>query len=268
MNAPFYLGYVPPAHCDIVHMKGFETEQQGAMWAAKLLKLCNGRNGNGEPLAMSGCSPATPCGAASCQPCGRQFRRWFVGSAMTMFRQSGDPLVAVTLVHHTLQRPPGELHTFDLDLAKRQLARHVERAGLGDVVGVGGIDFSFNVDATGRWDAHWQPHAYVVFQGADAAAIKNALAPYYPRAVSIPRPVKAVPVRDLMSAVSYAFKSAFFRRTSYVDDSGRRNTSRPQQLKPAQARELLAFLDRHKPTDRVFLRNVRRHGLELVRMAK
>ena len=208
--------------------------------------------------------PKAPCNSAACPRCMREFRIWFGAAGMRAMEYNG-PMTALSVVHCDWQRAPGALHTLDLEKLKRQARRHIERAGLSDVVGIGGIDFSFNEHSDKRWEPHWQAHLYLILQGAPAAQIKKALAAFYPVTVSVPRPLKARRVDTPAGAFSYAMKAIFDRRVSYVDGNRNGNdNTKDYPLRPAQLRELVVFLDRHQPTDRLFLRNVRRRGAELV----
>jgi hypothetical protein len=96
----------------------------------------------------------------------RAFRRWWVDAGITLFEQKPGPLSVASLVHYGLSRFPGKLGTFDLAKAKRQLARQIDRARLGGLVAIGGFDFSYN-QPTDSIIPYWQPHAYVIFQGAE-----------------------------------------------------------------------------------------------------
>ena len=180
-------------------------------------------------------------------------------------RKASEPvIVAATLVSATHIREPGQLQTFSLANVKDELAKRLERSELGGCVVIGGIDFSFNIEGQTLWNPHWQPHAYILLEGKDKAQLKEAIKKYYPRAETIERPFRAKYVESLMKPISYAVKSCFCTRSSYLEEDGHRNTIN-QSLKPRVAAELTVYLDQTKPTDRIILRKVRLEGDKLVR---
>jgi hypothetical protein len=263
MSTPFYIRptrRLPGNHDPALSLPGFETEQMAEERRIKIARMMI-RLGQGPSLVS--CCPASPCGSAACPACNRHFRRWLIHRGMWAFKDCHSSLVTVSAVHHSLSRPAGELQTLDLENAKRQFARHLERAGLGGLNVIGGIDFSFNEHQTNAREPHWQAHFYVICQGEKREAIKEALSNYYKATPSIPRPIRTRNVHTLMLPLSYAFKSVFFRRATYLADNGRW-TSKGYPLKTTQLAELIAFLDQYKPTDRLFLRNIRREGSSLI----
>jgi hypothetical protein len=258
---PFYLRHEPNSQNDPAEwLPDFESEMQVAERYAARGRLTFTRNTMSQP-AMYWCTQGDPCDSAACPLCMREFRRWWVDAGITLFERRPRDLTAASLVHHTLSRGLGNLASFDLGKAKRQLARHIDRAGLGSLVAIGGFDFSYNQPATGT-TPYWQPHAYVLFQGVEQKLLKEALSPFYPATDEIPVPVRTRRVTDLMEALSYAVKAIFYRRTSYRDANGRANT-RWLPLQTSAERELLTYLDQLHPADRLFLKSVRRSSSKL-----
>ena len=256
---PFYLRQQPKLNNDPAEwLPGFETDSQAAQRYEARGRLMFTKNSMSQPN-FYWCAEASPCDSAACPPCMREFRVWLVDAGITLFEESLGELSAASLVHYSWSRRPGDLNGFDLDRAKRQMARHLDRAGLGDLVAIGGFDFSYNQPADGSIP-YWQPHAYVIFQGIEQEALKQALRPFYPTTAEIPRPVRTRSVTEPMEALSYAVKAMFWRRSSYWD--GWSNT-RSLPLLPRAKRELLAYLDQHRPVDQLFLKNVRRQGVSL-----
>jgi hypothetical protein len=261
---PFYLRRREPnpRNDPAEWLPNFEGEKQVAERYEARGRLMFTRNSMSEPN-FYWCALECPCDSATCPWCMREFRRWLVDAGITLFEQSSDQLSAATLVHHSLGRGLGTLHEFDLGKAKRQLARHLDRAGLGSLFAIGGFDFSYNQSSDGS-APYWQPHAYLIFQGMEPKIIKRALSPFYPATAKIPRPIRTRQVTDLIQALSYAMKAVFSRRSSYRDATGRLNT-RCLPLLPQAERELLLYLDQLRPVDRLFLKNLRRQGENLMR---
>jgi hypothetical protein len=263
-NVPFYLRQGPnPKNDPALLLPGFETEEHAEERYAARGRLMFTGNSVSEPN-FYWCEPGWPCNSGACPKCMRQFRRWWVDAAISLLDQQSSPVCVASLVHHTLCRTSGRLYEFDLAKAKRQLARHVERAGLGDLIAIGGFDFCFCIPVAPA-SPYWQPHAYVVFQGIKKGPLKQALSPFYPKAPNIPRPIRTRDVMHLMGAVSYSIKAVFYKRISYTDDRGRANT-RPLPLScKDREHELLSYLDGLRAVDRVFLRNARRESDILIR---
>src|SRR5665213_1756655 len=131
---------------------------------------------------------------------------------------------------------------------------------------IGGIDFSFNVHDQNQLSPHWQPHFQFVIEGCTESQLKDALRRHYPKANSIPKPLKIETVRDddEVNVFSYLVKPFFERRISYVNHDGQAGT-RKISLKPPELREITAFMSRYEITDRLIMQNVRRYGDKLVR---
>jgi hypothetical protein len=170
---PFYLRQEPnPKNDPAEWLPDFETEKQVAERYEARGRLIFTSNTMLQPN-FYWCDQGYPCDSAACPPCMREFRRWLVDAGITLFEWSPQ-LSAASLVHHTLSRRPGKLNSLDLIKAKRQMARHIDRAGLGRLVAIGGFDLSYNQPANGS-TPYWQPHAYVIFQGIEHKALKQAL---------------------------------------------------------------------------------------------
>jgi hypothetical protein len=259
---PFYLRQTPRLKNDPAEwLPGFESERQVAQRYEARGRLIFTGNSICEPN-FYWCEHGYPCDSAACPRCMREFRRWLVDAGITLFEQSHGQLSAVSLVHYSWSRSPDNLNSFGLPKAKRQTGRHFDRAGVGNLVAIGGFDFSYNQPADGS-APYWQPHAYVILQGIEPEALKQAISPFYPSTAAIPRPIRTRRVTDLMEALSYTTKAIFFRRASYKDANGRLN-SRTLPLLASAERELLTYLDQLYPVDRLFLKNVRRQGATLI----
>ncbi|MBP2292236.1 hypothetical protein [Azospirillum rugosum] len=270
---------LPPVQHDVAwltkHWKPkerFETADQVRERRDKLVRLLE----NGENAArrvakrLKRCKPQRRCGSGACPICGRRFRRWWVGEVLKLLSfteiTDGDNdavVLSVTLVNRDHRRQAGQLHTLDLRKLIDQYRTQIKRAGLNVRFMVGAVDISFNIDGLKRWEPHWSPHLYLLVNGATSKAIREALERHLIADDAVPRPIRMRTVKNGVKAASYAWKSAFFQRNSFLDGLGRPNTW-PYPMKPTQVRELMIYLDRYQPTDRLFLRNVRRHGWNLV----
>lgn len=267
MSEPFdkLHSNIRPEH-DIRNMPGFETPEQVTQRRAKLHRLMPRFSTAITPRLLSCDRDLRPCGSGACPPCMRDFRiNWCAGIFGLLERIYGIPvednkvpdrMVTVSLVHVNWERPPGDLDSFNMHLAKDQVAHHLVRAGLGHLPAIGGFDFSFNVDAEGRWQPHWQPQLYLIMMKLKDEDVSNALKKRYVKTVSTPRPIRVETVTSLIRPISYTVKSVFCVRSSYLASDGNYN-ARDFSLKPPQQHELSTYLDHNLPTDRIFLRKFR-----------
>lgn len=247
----------------------FETAASSQKWRQTRVEVLK-RGGNGNLMLadkLNACAESHRCGSGACPVCMRRFRRWVTGAAIVLFEEVGwlpGGGCAITAVPTWTARPLGGLATVELHKAENRIRKTLERSPLSNQPVIGGWDYSFNEHADGEWGGHWQPHLYLLFPHADdrdqvTRVMKDAI----PKTDSCPRPIKCRNISDPMAAIGYAFKSSFKRRVSYYDKDGRAD-SRQMQLRPAQERELLTYLDQLGMTGRMFLRNVRRRGGRLV----
>lgn len=257
-----------PEHDPKHQLDGFETQKEARQRRKKDIKVLRGGDNSAKNLArrLAKCRKGKRCCRSSCRVCNRRFRRWFVGaagSAIEASRFSGKPLLAVSLVSDRLQFPPGQLEQCWFTAANDTLRRQLDRSGLGNIFAIGGIDISFNHDHEERYPAHWRIHHFQVVGGCTADQLRAALERYYPVTPDVPKPLHIQRVDDPIRALSYAYKAHFMRRENYRGRNGRYQT-REYPLKNPQLRELLLCLDRHNPTNRLFLWNVGRNRCELV----
>lgn len=271
---------LPPAQYDIARLtkncepkNRFETCVQVRNRREKLVRLLENGDKDAQRVAkrLKRCKPQRRCGSGACPVCCRKFRRWWVGEVLNLLspthgvKGNGDAVaLTITLVNREHRRAAGQLHTLDLKKLIDQYRTQFKRANLDAAVVVGAVDFSFNVDGLKRWEPHWSPHLYLIVRGAASEAVRERLKRYLIADDAVPRPIRKRTMKDTVKAASYAWKSAFFQRNSFLDGAGTLN-SWPYPMKAPQVRELMVYLDRYQPTDRLFLRNVRRHGWTLVR---
>ena len=244
-------------------LKRFETPTITKERSENLIKILEKGEPQHQDIAkkLQHCDEGGRCLLPICPRCLRQVRRWFVSEAMQCLH--GEDLLAVTLVPAEHAIPPGELEHFDLINFKETLSRQLSRAGLGDAIVIGGVDFSFCERSDGEFEPHWRPHFHLIVANTEADQIRSGLKRHYPSAESVSRPIKIQEVEGLMGAISYAMKPFFTRRVSYVDNN-EKIRHRKYPLKNDQTREISEFMSRLTITDRMFLKNVRRRGNRLI----
>ncbi|CAO3426290.1 hypothetical protein [Azospirillum argentinense] len=261
-------------------MPNFETSQKTKVWRLSTAKHLKKWLPHKSKLRhrLETCRKGRRCASGACPTCRRQVRRWFVGQALDMLEEIGarmphlltTPIFAVTIIDRQDQRPQGELHTFEMIAMIRRIRKLFERAGLGPVVILGGVDFSFNIDDTGldRWDPHWCPHLHLVVIGATRKALKKALAPHFIADRTVKRPLYIKEVKgtgaDFVRKSSYCLKNVFNKIPRFIGAATGKEHNKKYSLIREPAAELASYLDLYQLTDRLFLRNIRRHGWRLV----
>ena len=115
---------------------GLRKVGRGFRDIAKFLADCRGRR--------------YPCRHPICPICARRFRRWFAANIMAIDQKISNP-VTVTLFCAVL--PERQLHRVDIAKLHDRVRHRFRRAGLGDIVAVGGTDVAYRADQ-GDWLAH------------------------------------------------------------------------------------------------------------------
>jgi hypothetical protein len=178
------------------------------------------------------------------------------------FRQS-PPLDAGFHCHVRYADPlwsAEQLQSARSSLVKR-LAKRLERSSLRSQIIFCGVDVSLNV----RNNAiiGWQFHLYVLVEGRNTTSLQEALKGAFPPEPAAKSPYKFRLAADPKKAITYLYKSIFYRRSEYSTPKGESRT-RIQPLKGPELRELLVFLDRFPIGTRLILRGVRRDGKHLI----
>lgn len=240
-----------------------ETLAEAKKANAKLIRRLKKGDGRSKKVAkkLSRCTKRRRCWLDACHVCRRLVGRWYGSEVLPLFED--QDLLLVTLVPVARSLPAGKLHLFDPLKMKGVLSKKFALPGLEKAVVVGGIDISFNIHSDDAWSPRWQPHFHLIVAGITRKELWAVLRPQFKKNEAAPRPTHAKPVTDPPEAVSYTFKSFFCRRVSYIDENGT-NQARNVSLKSKEMEEAALFSDTIKITDRLFLRNVRRHGKRLV----
>jgi hypothetical protein len=176
---------------------------------------------------------------------------------------------AVSIIPASLAREPGELSTLSLYNAKENLRQSLaDRLPL-SAWAILGFDISKNLDETKRderFDPYWQGHWYGVVGGVTTKAELDVLYSMFPKSPAISRPVQIKEITDpgdIMSIISYSMKGGFTRRVSYRAPNGR-IASRKVSLKAGETAELMSYLSKLTPTERLLLFRVRRWAYQLM----
>jgi hypothetical protein len=213
---------------------------------------------------LESCEPGRRCLSGACPECGRLLQRWFVRRSKIFIAehivQDKEELIAISIVPRDAVRRPGQLHTVDIVNLQRRLKYALDKTRIN--VGIGAIDFSFDEDRKGRYQAFWCPHFYLITSTSKKNKLGD-LRKIYPRTTAIPKPVFISSFRNVSERRSYALKMKFTRRIGYHqvknwNDKRRkcRNAS-CDELRAAERLELFIYLDQIGLADRVIFRRAK-----------
>jgi hypothetical protein len=145
----FFCSFTPSPEHDVLQLlSGFETPEQAAAYRRRRIEVLRGGGRTDRRLAekLEACGgPDGPCLSPADPVCARDHRRWIVGEALRLL-ESRDDLLAASLIPPRWRVPSPGLATFDAKAPLAGLKRQLERAGLPDLVLVGGLDLSLEVD--------------------------------------------------------------------------------------------------------------------------
>jgi hypothetical protein len=205
----------------------------------------------------SGC-PHSECSLA-CH-FGERHQFWkLVSEADDLLTGIEIPLWFVTFVEPHYRVPVGRLESLSINAVQQSLRRRFDRVEdrFGKAIVVGAIEASFDVDQDGS--AWWSPHAHAavgVEAPKDALRETLQLRRRYPEGT---KPVMIKPVYNLANAIAYSFKRDPAMRVA-VERNGRGDRDKTA-VRAEQLLEYDRWLLRQKPTERLFLRRIKRvHG--------
>ena len=212
------------------------------------------------------CVGGSECRLRICHLSMRKTRLHLLREGCKHFRSmalSGE-LIAFSIV---LPNETGVAHRGPPDFRRlrSRLSRRLQRIRLPVLRMIAGIDVSLNEDG-GR--LFWQVQLYGVTHAANAKALRDEFGDPY----SVERLVRISlctdRCTDLCRALTYALKTQFVRRVSYVDErTGRRNT-RKVGLSNSQRRIVAYWLRDVGCWDTLFLVGLTRRGDRLVSLRR
>ncbi len=202
------------------------------------------------------CAPEARCRSAACPICCRRFRWWFTGAVLEILGQIPDPIVA-TLIPGGQAVPTGDLRDFSPKRFGDMLRQQLRRTGAGNQVILGGIDGEYD-----EMHQLWQPHFHLIASASLKPTFDELRDRFYLRSDRVHRPVLTQPVNDPARQVSYCVKSYWPQKVRYLDDAGKKRTSR-RRLDNGLHVDWLVWRDHFPLANFLFLHGVRRYGGEL-----
>jgi hypothetical protein len=209
---------------------------------------------------LSKCRRGNRCGTEACRVCMRDFRIWWPGEAIKIIAQRPHWTRCSVITKGLLVRY-GRLQKFDLNAEVKRIRKRLERSEIRGRIVLGALDVSLNIE--NNVIAGWQFHTYLIVEGQNDAALRQAIKHAFPPEPSALAPYNFVEVSNPLDVVTYAYKALFERRSGYKDSQGKHQTKN-QPLKRRDVRELLPFLAKYKVGVRLILSGVRRNGQRLV----
>lgn len=214
---------------------------------------------------LDGCAYTTPCNSGACPTCMQPARVKWTGAVVGLVEHDwGQPhssqLGFLTFVLPDLFIRPDTLHTFNPRSFKDRIAHVLNRAGLGNVAVVGGIDFALTVvKALGA--AHWQPHLHaIMWCPMGVAEAEATLQQHVKISDLVDKPIVIRPLtRALPEVARYTFKAMYWKRKPYISSRTGKSCVRHERLPVWAARELARCLHRIGIEARQFRKNVEWH---------
>lgn len=169
-------------------------------------------------------------------------------------------LVFLTIVLADVLIAPGDLHTFDPRAFKDRIAHLLDRAGLGYLPAVGGIDFALTF-----WRAqgltYWQPHLHaIIWCPMGVIAAETMLQQHAKISELVDRTIDLRPITGTLSKlIGYTLKSIFWKRLPYISEKTGNHCADQERLPIWATRELAMYLDSIRIESRQFRKNVEWH---------
>lgn len=166
----------------------------------------------------------------------------------------------LTLVLPDLLIPPGRLHTFNPRAFKDRIAHILDRAGLGLLAVVGGIDFALTV-WTERGLTYWQPHLHaIIWCPMGVAAAEAIFRQHVQISELVDKPVDLRPItRTLPKLTGYTLKAVYWKRKPYISERTGNPCVEQERLPTWARRELAMYLDSIRIESRQFRKNIEWH---------
>jgi hypothetical protein len=195
---------------------------------------------------LNACRKNTRCETEACRVCLREFRIGWIGEVTKVIVQKPH-WTTCSIITKDLLVPYGSLQTFNLKAAIKRIQKRLERSQISDRIVIGGLDISLNLNSNNL--VGWQIHMYLLVEGKNDKVLRRAIKAAFAGEPSAAKPYQFRAVEDPVEAISYAYKSVFMRRSTYIDADGKTQT-RDLPLKGRDLRELLQLTTQsRKPRD-------------------
>lgn len=218
---------------------GLRKVGRGFRDIAKFLADCRGRR--------------YPCRHPICPICARRFRRWFAANVMVLAGNVSNP-VTVTLFCDTV--PERQLHRVDIAKLHDRVRHRFRRAGLGDIVALGGTEVAYRADYK-----DWLVHLHLLVGDVERSALERLRAAWANS--DIRAPIRISPLVEPPRQLGYLLKFSTFHRPGAQSSSRR---ARAYPLPQPRFEELARWYSDYELTDFVFMLGARRRGHRILRL--
>ena len=211
---------------------------------------------------LARCRERHRCLSPACPVCARAYQRVLVEAVDDLIRsltrkerlalQKLD-LVDVLAEERSIRR----VNSLHIKKLKRRTTARLDGVGHSGWL-IGAVDISRNVNGSGKRiiQNHWCPHVGGVLLKPKTPDFKELLRRRYKTNDHVRRPTRMQPSDGTPYAISYLFKIRHYRRVSYEDGGGRRQTN-SVDLRPKEHVRSLIALNALCFDDLVYLRQCR-----------
>jgi hypothetical protein len=255
---PFWRRQTPSREYDIellrpaalVRGKRFETladAQQESERREQLLRSFTGGNKELAELLQECRAGDYECNRLFCPICARVFRRWFIGELLRITK-GREPVRIYTVLLE--KAPQDKINDLDPTTVQHRVRKQLERAGLGNVPVIGGIEIVYKARKR-----VWLLHANLVMIGGKKAARKKFTQGF--KGGDIERPITRARLKKPAKQLSYILKFTTYHRP-YEQQGSRKSEAKP--LNPKEHAALLKWMSKFEFKDFLLLINARRQG--------
>ena len=255
---PFWRRQTPSREYDIellrpaglVRGKRFETLADAQQESERSEQLLGSFTGGSKELAelLQECRAGDyECNRPFCPICARVFRRWFIGELLRITK--GDEPVRIYTVLLE-EAPQDKINDLDPTTVPDRLRKQLQRAGLGKVPVIGGIEIVYKARKR-----VWLLHANLIMIGGRNSARKEFKGTF--QGDGLERPLVRAKLNDKAEQLSYALKFTTYHRP-YEQHGSKRSKARP--LNPKEHAALLKWMSQFEFKDFLLLINARRQG--------
>jgi hypothetical protein len=234
---------------DLARGKRFETLADAQAESARSEQLLRSFSGSNKVLAdfLKECRAGDyECNKPFCPICARQFRRWFIGELLRITK--GDEPVRIYTVL-LKEAPQDKIDDLDPTTVQHRLRKQLDRAGLGKVPVIGGIEIVYKAKKR-----VWVLHANLVMIGGKKSGRKNFEQSF--QGSDIERPITRARLRkNPPKHLSYTLKFSTYHRPH------EQRGSKKAKAKPLNGREhaaLVKWMSQFEFQDFLLLVNARR----------
>jgi len=257
-KSPFWRRNTPKPQYDIALLrpatepKGerFETPADTRKESERSEKLLRSFSGGKKELAefLQECRAGDyECNKPFCPICAGRFRRWFIGELLQITKGHDSVHVYTVLLK---EAPTDKIDTLDPAPVRHALRKRLQRAGLGKVPVIGGIEIVYKAKKR-----VWVLHANLVMIGGKKSA-RNKFKQTF-QDDDLERPLVRAALKDRAEQLSYILKFGTYHRP-HEQQGPTKSPAKP--LNPKEHAALLKWMSEFEFEDFLLLINARRQG--------